>query len=635
MAEKRTIELEVKESGFKSLKAQLREAQADVAALSDKFGATSDQAIAAAKAAAILKDTIGDAKTLTDAFNPDAKFKALGGSLSGVANGFQAVQGAMGLVGVESAAVEETLLKVQSAMAFAQGIDGLLESIDSFKTLAAMLGLTRKARVLDTAATATQATVTTAASVATGKMTIAQRLLNLVMKANPIFLIITGVAALTTAIILLNSETDNQAEKQKRLNKLNADYSKEIEKQIDLDLKKRSGKKGAAKDQEREIELLKAKGATDKEVYDAEKKLINTQLNELSYALGYRGHLTKEEIQQKKDLVNSSKILDAEYANSKADKEAESAEKRKQNQEKSNADYLKKQQEDNEKLKKAEEDLTNELIKISQEWEETQKNAREKRVEDAKKAEQDVYDNAIGYLEAAIIEDENNLQAKKDLLDVQRNLELQNAELTGGEIAAINAKYNEAQAAADKAAADAEIANAKAVAEQKAAIQMQGLDVALQGVQLIKGVFEQQKGIQKAAVIAESAIGIAKMIIANKLANVAALATPQAIATSGAAAVPVIALNNISTGIGIAANIAATGKALKTLGGGTAPTAPSTGGGGVGGGGVTAPNFNIVGNSGINQLAELGGQPIQAYVVSGEVTSAQALDRNRIQNASF
>ena len=60
------------------------------------------------------------------------------------------------------------------------------------------------------------------------------------------------------------------------------------------------------------------------------------------------------------------------------------------------------------------------------------------------------------------------------------------------------------------------------------------------------------------------------------------------------------------------------------------------GGGSMGGGGApTAPNFNIVGNSGINQLAELGGQPIQAYVVSGEVTSAQALDRNRIQNATF
>jgi len=190
------------------------------------------------------------------------------------------------------------------------------------------------------------------------------------------------------------------------------------------------------------------------------------------------------------------------------------------------------------------------------------------------------------------------------------------------------------QKEADDKAAKEKIDTEKAVADAKIAIQQQGLDTALQGINLIKGLFEKSKGVQKAALIAESAIGIAKMIIANKLANVAALATPQAIATSGAAAVPVIALNNISTGIGIAANIAATGKALKTLGGGTAPTAPSTGGGG-GGGGVTAPNFNIVGNSGINQLAELGGQPIQAYVVSGEVTSAQALDRNRIQNASF
>jgi len=83
------------------------------------------------------------------------------------------------------------------------------------------------------------------------------------------------------------------------------------------------------------------------------------------------------------------------------------------------------------------------------------------------------------------------------------------------------------------------------------------------------------------------------------------------------------------SGLAAVANIAKT--QFNSGGGGSmnSPTAPS------GGGGVSAPNFNIVGNSGINQLAELGGQPIQAYVVSGEVTSAQALDRNRIQNATF
>ena len=42
---------------------------------------------------------------------------------------------------------------------------------------------------------------------------------------------------------------------------------------------------------------------------------------------------------------------------------------------------------------------------------------------------------------------------------------------------------------------------------------------------------------------------------------------------------------------------------------------------------VQAPNFNIVGDNNINQLAELQQQPTKAYVVSSEVTSAQALDR--------
>jgi hypothetical protein len=102
-------------------------------------------------------------------------------------------------------------------------------------------------------------------------------------------------------------------------------------------------------------------------------------------------------------------------------------------------------------------------------------------------------------------------------------------------------------------------------------------------------------------------------------------------------------MNNISTGIGIAANIAATAKALKELGGGSAPSAGASvggGGGGAGGaggagGGVQAPQFNVVGNNGMNQLAQLQQQPIQAYVVSGNITTAQALERNKITNGTL
>lgn len=51
------------------------------------------------------------------------------------------------------------------------------------------------------------------------------------------------------------------------------------------------------------------------------------------------------------------------------------------------------------------------------------------------------------------------------------------------------------------------------------------------------------------------------------------------------------------------------------------------------------PQFNIVGQGGINQLAQsIGSQfdrPVRAYVVGGEVTTAQQLERQRIRTATF
>jgi hypothetical protein len=70
--------------------------------------------------------------------------------------------------------------------------------------------------------------------------------------------------------------------------------------------------------------------------------------------------------------------------------------------------------------------------------------------------------------------------------------------------------------------------------------------------------------------------------------------------------------------------------------GGAEPSAGGGGGGDMGGGGAPqAPQFNVVGNNGMNQLAQLQQKPVQAYVVSSEMTSAQALERNRINNATI
>jgi hypothetical protein len=118
------------------------------------------------------------------------------------------------------------------------------------------------------------------------------------------------------------------------------------------------------------------------------------------------------------------------------------------------------------------------------------------------------------------------------------------------------------------------------------------------------------------------------MIIANKTANVGALATPQAIATSGAAAAPVIALNNISTAIGIAGNIAATAKALQALGGGAAPTPPSVGGGSGTAGGSSVPSFvpgNLFGqgNAANNVGAPNGMESGQNFTVTAVVSETE------------
>jgi len=92
------------------------------------------------------------------------------------------------------------------------------------------------------------------------------------------------------------------------------------------------------------------------------------------------------------------------------------------------------------------------------------------------------------------------------------------------------------------------------------------------------------------------------------------------------------------------AGILATGfKSVKAI---TSVKVPGGGGGGgatpsmsaaSGGGTPAAPNFNVVGNSGVNQIAQTLGsqQPVQAYVVANNVTTAQALDRNIIRNASI
>ena len=96
-----------------------------------------------------------------------------------------------------------------------------------------------------------------------------------------------------------------------------------------------------------------------------------------------------------------------------------------------------------------------------------------------------------------------------------------------------------------------------------------------------------------------------------------------------------------------AAGVIASGFAnVKQIVGTKEPKAPSFASGGSGGGPTPSPtlpsippSFNIVGQSSTNQLASaIGGQsqkPSRAYVVAGDVSTAQDMDRNIIEGASL
>lgn len=122
-----------------NVKKALKEANAELINAQANFGDYSQEAIAAAKRVAELKDRVSEARETADLFDPGKKFQAFAGAVNAVAGGFTAVQGALGLIGVESEEVQKSLLKVQSALALSQGLNAITDSAKDFQRLAATL----------------------------------------------------------------------------------------------------------------------------------------------------------------------------------------------------------------------------------------------------------------------------------------------------------------------------------------------------------------------------------------------------------------------------------------------------------------------------------------------------------------
>ena len=139
MAETRTVNLEIKDN-VKSLKTQYKEAVQELQRVADAYGEVSVEAQKAAGKAANLKDKIEDTNDLLQSYKGEGTFIAMNKAMTAVASGFSAIEGGMGLIGVEGEAVQETLLRVQSAMALAQGLEGLEDAGRAFTTLQTKIG---------------------------------------------------------------------------------------------------------------------------------------------------------------------------------------------------------------------------------------------------------------------------------------------------------------------------------------------------------------------------------------------------------------------------------------------------------------------------------------------------------------
>lgn len=311
----------------RSLRTQLRESVQELARLQNTAGATSKEIGNAAKKAAELKDRIGDARETIAAFNPDAKFKAFGQSISGVAGAFAGAQGAMALFGVESENVQKQLLKVQGALAFSEGLNTILGSIDGFKNLALVI----KTQVINSFTTLRGALIATGI----GALAIGLGLLiaNFDKVKEAVLKLIPGLGVFADTIgKIVDKVTDfvgitSEADRGLELYAKNSKSRKEI--------------------YERELKAMESQGASEKDLSEKRKQIVKEDINVLEAKKRNGVKLKDDETKSLADSKNDLIVIEGNYRKSVL-----------ATQKKGNDDYLKAQSE------KIDKELANELSRI-------------------------------------------------------------------------------------------------------------------------------------------------------------------------------------------------------------------------------------------------------------------------------
>jgi hypothetical protein len=489
----------------------------------------------------------------------------LGGALGGAAAGFQLVQGTMGAFGAESAQVEEALLKVQSAMAIADGVKGFREAIPSIKAFGAAM----KAAI---------------GSTGIGLLVVA--LGTLVAYWDDIKAAVSGVSDEQSR---LNQKTDaNVLAQQAKYDAISGqDNILKLQGKSERDILKIKQTQIQAVIKATEAQLVQQEATKKAQVMAARRnrdilegilmfltaplQLLLKTVDSVGSALGQDFNLQKGFNRSISNLV-----FDPEETAKEADKTIEET-KTKLAQ-----------------LKNEAAGFTIALKEMDKPAEKVVTKSSEKVVE---KAEEEV----------SILKDfeVEKIDIRKATLD--KTLEFQKLENEGLK---------------DGYALKLEIAKGeRELNKQKIADMNEALAATSSTLGQVADLFGKESAAGKAAAIAQATIDT--YLSAQK-------------AYTATVGVPIVGpvLAPINAGLAIAAGI----KNIKAI---AAVKTPDGGGGGGGNlsnsftSGAQSPSFNVVGNSGMNQLAQIQQTPIQAYVVSGEVTSAQALDRNRVKNATL
>jgi hypothetical protein len=516
----------------------------------------------------------------------------LGGALGGATAGFQLVQGAMGAFGTESAQVEEALLKVQSAMAIAEGVQGFKEAIPSIKAFGmALKGAIGASGIgLLVVALGTVAAYWDDIKAAVGGVSSEQDKLNAKAEAN----------------VNIQQKKFDTISGQENILRLQGKSEKDITelklKQIQMVIKateaqlvqQENTKKAEVAATKRNQDYLKIVLRVGLEMAALVLRYLAAPIdlaimaaNKVSEVLGF-GKITAFNINSEITKLTSGAAQSmAEYF---FDPKATATEADKTiNETKAKLGELKNQA--------AGFQLS--LKDMNKPAETVVKDSGKKVQEEAKKE--------VEEMEYIHTESQKNILAS---MQEQKRKELQ---LTK------DASDEKRKIAKEEADAIIELEEKKKKAREDALTALSGT------FGQIADLFGEQTAAGKAAAIAQATIDT--FLSAQK-------------AYSATVGIPVVGpvLAPINAGLAIAAgikNIKSIASVKTPKGGGDNSSVPSASGFGGGGMQTQAPSFNVVGNSGINQLAQLQQTPVQAYVVSGNVTTAQSLDRNRIENATL